>query len=251
MYENEVEMIALRCNKAAMDYLGLNKFKESLSLLQRAELLLNSEEQVPNRLKLLSITFNNLGCYYKKKKQLNMALKYLKDSLEIEMQTEPDNLNLASNHLNICAILSSLGKHKKACAHAKQALALLKLFNGYNPNFITNLVIAYFNCGAELEHLLQHEEALKFYELGYEISNKDLGTTNCLTQNLSNAITKITVIVKNNKAEKNHKGNVNRGFNSIGDIPNKLPFIPLGRIRKSFVKNNTNRMNRTMNSFLY
>ena len=64
---NELEAIVLKYNSVAMDYLKLENYKDSLSLLKKAEEILNSDENdiIPNRLKLMGITLNNLGCYYK------------------------------------------------------------------------------------------------------------------------------------------------------------------------------------------
>ncbi len=82
--------------------------------------------------KLLSITYNNFACLYKRKKNPEEALKYLETALEAER----DQLFLAPNkveantehagtHLNICAILSQLKRHWEAIKVAKQALDVL------------------------------------------------------------------------------------------------------------------------------
>ena len=52
-----------------MDYLGRGNFEQSLKLLKTAEKILQNESQnLDNDLrnKLISLTFNNMGCYYKK-----------------------------------------------------------------------------------------------------------------------------------------------------------------------------------------
>ena len=56
-----------------------------------------------------------------------MALKYLKKSLEIDINSSNDLSSTAGTNLNICAILSHLGKHKKALKHCKVAISLLKM----------------------------------------------------------------------------------------------------------------------------
>ena len=249
MYENEIEELSLKCNKLAMDYLQADKFKESLSLLQRAESLLKSEDSIPNRLKLLSITFNNFGCYYKKKKQPNMALKYLKDSLDIEMQTELDNINLASTHLNICAILSSIGRHEQACKHARQSLSLLEKCTEYNPNLITNLVISYYNCGVELEYLLLKEDALKYYEMGYQVALKELGINHTLTQSLENMITTVAISIKSDIFDRTTRNSSQRRYKSNRTIKGKLPNIMHNRVHDSFSYGNGSKMHRTTKSF--
>jgi len=63
-----------------MDHLGINDFELSFKLLKSTERLLNIDDThehnqvsqavqdlpIETRRRLLSLTFNNLGCYYKK-----------------------------------------------------------------------------------------------------------------------------------------------------------------------------------------
>ena len=52
-----------------MDYLALNSFQLCFKLLKNAErILLSSDLEMSEEMKknLLSLTFNNMGCYYKK-----------------------------------------------------------------------------------------------------------------------------------------------------------------------------------------
>jgi len=57
-----------------MDYLALNHFDLCFKLLKDSESLLlqpplnnlTSDDHLSTRRRLLSLTFNNLGCYYKK-----------------------------------------------------------------------------------------------------------------------------------------------------------------------------------------
>jgi tetratricopeptide (TPR) repeat protein len=113
-----------------MDQLGLNNFSECLSLLKNGEKILISEDQViptAKRNKLLSLTLNNLGCYYKKMEKPNVALQYLKHSLDIEVSlAERDSLNLAGTYLNLCSIYSKLSKHADAVMNAQLAIDLLE-----------------------------------------------------------------------------------------------------------------------------
>lgn len=67
--------------------------------------------------KLAAITYNNLGCYYKKYRRCyarankpKVALKYLNSALELEVSNVEDWVSTAGTHLNICAIHSYLGK---------------------------------------------------------------------------------------------------------------------------------------------
>jgi hypothetical protein len=75
-----VDKFCLESNKIAMDFLATNDFEMCFKLLKNSEkILLNNApeterilgaeiaEMAPeHRRRLLSLTFNNLGCYYKK-----------------------------------------------------------------------------------------------------------------------------------------------------------------------------------------
>lgn len=95
-----------------MDYLATNHFDHCFKLLKNAEKLLlsNDHKMTPEtRNMLLSLTFNNMGCYYKRQDKPNVALFYLKSSLSIEIEDpKTEKLNLAGTHLNLCAIYSKL-----------------------------------------------------------------------------------------------------------------------------------------------
>lgn len=52
----------------------------------------------------------------------NMALKYQSRSLELEIKGGSDAISIASTHLNICAILSSLKRHIEALDYALKSL---------------------------------------------------------------------------------------------------------------------------------
>jgi tetratricopeptide (TPR) repeat protein len=196
---NGYEAIVLRYNKVAMNYLKFNNLKDSLVLLKKADEILNSNEDIniPNRLKLIGITLNNLGCYYKKRKQPKVALSYLKRALEVESQTKSDEINIASSHLNMCAIFSSLSKHQKALHHSKQSLKILQSLyetEGYNYKksitLVTTLVISYYNTAVEYEFLHKYIEAYNHFEKGCEIADSELGLMHPMSINLHAVINK-------------------------------------------------------------
>jgi tetratricopeptide (TPR) repeat protein len=63
---------------------------------------------------------------YRKEKP-NVALFYLKNALEIEINDPlTEELNLSGTHLNLCAIYSKLNKHQSAVYHAKKAIKLIE-----------------------------------------------------------------------------------------------------------------------------
>ena len=83
-----------------------------------------------------AITYNNFACLFRKTNKLRNALHYLEMALQLEYdnlihaeETVPEALSISNPceiHLNICAILSQLGKHEVALHHAMKALALIQ-----------------------------------------------------------------------------------------------------------------------------
>lgn len=108
-------------------------------LLKKAEILTERDEAGR------AVTFNNLACYYRKcvrrharparashartnarrRGKLHAALTYLQKALRIEARLEHVD-NPADTHLNMCAVLSQLGRHSQALEHAQSALILLQ-----------------------------------------------------------------------------------------------------------------------------
>jgi len=76
---------------------------------------------------MLALTYNNLGCYYKRCKKANVSLKYMKQALTLEQCIRQPKSHQASTKLNICAILSQLSKHKEAIKYATSAVSDLMI----------------------------------------------------------------------------------------------------------------------------
>jgi tetratricopeptide (TPR) repeat protein len=221
MSEEEAEEIVLRYNKLAMECLQGNNFRESLVLLQKAESVLELELPMPNRLSLISTTYNNLGCHYKKKGLFQKALSYLRSALEIEEQIDPSPLNIANCFLNISAVFSSMKKHEQAFNYSRQALSVLEQENEPSFQLAKSLSVSYFNCGVELEYLFKPEEAARYYFLGFEIANSELGENDPLTHTFKEVLNKIIV-------QKRTLKGINSSTNR--ETRNKLPYISNFRI---------------------
>lgn len=80
-------------------------FDASLHFLKKAEILCQSS------VNFKSITYNNMACFYRKTNKLKQALNFLQQAIHIENQMEYP-LSLADTHLNMCAVLSQLNRHK-------------------------------------------------------------------------------------------------------------------------------------------
>ena len=91
----------------------------------------------------------------------------------------------ADTHLNTCAVLSQIGRHRGALEHAQSALILLQeeIFGGVvtmggatekkdqppRADRIAVLAIAYHNMGVEQEFLKKFEHSLRSYRKGVEV----------------------------------------------------------------------------------
>merc|ERR1739845_34 len=113
------------------------------------------------RLVLRAVTYNNMGCFYKSMSKLHTALQYLRKAQKIEERSDGKCQNPAGTHLNLCALLSQMGEHQEALQHAERALKFLEA----NPpcesksNSESLICVAYFNLGAEYEHLKKTNQA--------------------------------------------------------------------------------------------
>lgn len=109
---------AIICNILSMSFLQKENFKVALELLRKAESLTEEGD------KYRAVTYNNFACIFRREKKLRSALSYLEKALEIEYNylhysdESVDDclqvLNPTDIHLNICAILSQMGKHELA-----------------------------------------------------------------------------------------------------------------------------------------
>ena len=130
-------------NKKAIDLLTRQELNQSFNLLKNAENLLN---HIDSDDKLHSITFNNLGCFYKSTQKYQAALDMFIKSLSLN---NFDKSLQAGTHLNVCSILSSLGSHKKALDHGLTAVKLLQKIVETDDSHASSLVFAAIAAGQE------------------------------------------------------------------------------------------------------
>ena len=100
------------CNKLSMKILNSGDFSLSLELLKKAELL--SERDLEAQV----ATNNNFAVYYRKIGKLHAAMQYLNKCLTLENKLGVPGV--ADTHLNLCAVLSQLGRHEPALEHAQE-----------------------------------------------------------------------------------------------------------------------------------
>eukprot|EP00742_Colponemidia_sp_Colp-10_P001835 GILJ01001964.1.p1 GENE.GILJ01001964.1~~GILJ01001964.1.p1 ORF type:complete len:357 (+),score=66.01 GILJ01001964.1:139-1071(+) len=207
--------VAELCNLLGVHYLQQENFDLAFDLLKKAEILSDRHESGK------AATYNNLACYYRRMGMLRAALSYLEKALRLESKAESLE-SPADTHLNICAILSQLGKHAAALEHAQSALILLQeelfqfaLTSANGPkdeerskkmqDRIAVLAIAYHNMGVEQEFLKRYEAALVSYRKSVEFAETHLGATHGITTNLKGSLSAAQKQMKTMLAKQNQR----------------------------------------------
>jgi len=166
-------------------------FEKAEALTDPANLHMNSE----SRLVLRAVTYNNMGCFYKSMSKLHTALQYLQKAQKIEERSMGKCQNPAGTHLNLCALLSQMGKHQEALQHSQMALQLLEAnpppVPGNGAQSESMICVAYFNMGAEFEHMKKVTEALWAYERAHQSCLSELGEEHPLSQQISSCLTQL------------------------------------------------------------
>jgi tetratricopeptide (TPR) repeat protein len=208
------KMLIEQCNELGFRSLEDESFAVALELLQKAEFLSRKHSYYPEfgqeRLSLRASTFSHLGFYYRKKNKPAIALKYMERCLQVEEKIEASS---SLTHLNMCAILSQLGRHVAALAHAEKAIYTLQeavtAASSYDADDtlgldesnesaqapqlrdrddVISLAIAYHNLAVELEYLSRFEECLSVYHQACELASSLLGPSHSVTQSLQKAM---------------------------------------------------------------
>jgi|TARA_B110000208_G_scaffold184763_1_gene238994 tetratricopeptide (TPR) repeat protein len=122
------------CNSCAMRLLGRKAFDLAEELLVRAsDMTVRNgplQRHADARIKLRAATMSNFGCYWKSRREYGRALTCLKKAAALEeraLATSVDIDSPATTHLNLCSVLSALGRHAQARDHARVALQILEL----------------------------------------------------------------------------------------------------------------------------
>ncbi|KAG6590914.1 Tetratricopeptide TPR1 [Phytophthora cinnamomi] len=205
--------VMLSYNSVAMQYLAQGQFDQCLAMLRKAEAI-----TAPGNFKrcqaLQILTFNNIGCCYRKLGKLKSALKYLKEAAQIGSGSAHVK-NLSITHLNLCAIQSQLGRHDLALEHAQAAIfhtqeELVSLEDGagnerdedgecnvddrdqaalvdaLDPKTreekIISLAVAYHNLAVELEFNGRGEASLQWYKKALQLVWKYRETNEALCE---------------------------------------------------------------------
>merc|ERR1719262_1047277 len=123
------ERLAVGYNTLGMKHLKDGNTETSCKFFEKAEALTdpaNLHMNPESRLVLRAVTYNNMGCFYKSMSKLHTALQYVRKAQKIEERSNGKCQNPAGTHLNLCALLSQMGKHQEALQHAERARKLLE-----------------------------------------------------------------------------------------------------------------------------
>lgn len=127
----EFEIAAKATSEAGLQLLRVGSNVESANGSEKHESRASSssvsrvERLAAKRARLRSITYNNIGCLYKRRGVPLAALSYLQNALALEVASG-DVHNCSSTHLNLCAAYSALHRYSEALGHAERAIILLQ-----------------------------------------------------------------------------------------------------------------------------
>eukprot|EP00002_Diphylleia_rotans_P025279 TRINITY_DN4997_c0_g1_i1.p1 TRINITY_DN4997_c0_g1~~TRINITY_DN4997_c0_g1_i1.p1 ORF type:complete len:746 (-),score=154.01 TRINITY_DN4997_c0_g1_i1:1937-4174(-) len=187
-----LQWLVEQSNAQAMRALDKGNHVESLKLLRRAKQLSASQgwgfQATKQRLKCRAVTLNNFACYCRRMSNLDEALNYAKSALSIEAQLDiKDVENPAGTLLNICAILSQLGRHAEAHIYCQKTINLLRSQPMDSKN-ATSMGMAYYNLAVEQEHLkVDVETCFHTYRDGIRFCETYLGIDHSFTALLRSA----------------------------------------------------------------
>lgn len=200
------ERLAVGYNTLGMKYLKDGSTEVSCKFFEKAEALTdpaNLHMTSESRLVLRAVTYNNMGCFYKSMSKLHTALQYLRKAQAIEERSGARCQNPAGTHLNLCALLSQMGKHQEALQHSQKALQLLEVAAAEAPaaegsasSSESLICVAYFNMGAEFEHLRKTTEACWAYQRAHDACEKELGGEHALSKQISSCLVQLRAKAK-------------------------------------------------------
>eukprot|EP00889_Picochlorum_renovo_P005810 jgi/Picre1/32840/NNA_008170.t2 len=186
-------------NDLAVRLMEGKQFDQSLIMLQKAEKLLLEKSMedgldqggdgVVTQSHLQTITYNNMGCLYRRMSLPREALVYLEKALAIE-EISGTVHERASTHLNL-----------RAAALVAHDARRNQLLNDANI-----LAMAYHNIGIEHEHLGQMKEAQVSFTRACSIGTKILGSKSATTAAMIRANKLFQH--RNKELHSSHKGSV-------------------------------------------
>lgn len=203
----EIKERVLKLNQEGLQLMKYDNFNDALSYLKEAERFILEEMQIvgshPVLCKLLTVTINNLACYYRKKGHVRSALRYFVQVLSIEKFYLKDTHSMAYSYLNVSTLLSELKKHEEALKFAKRSLLLFSeqyslqnkenLQNNSNKtpeqkeehNFLKSMLGAMINVATLCLKTERFAEAIEVSTNGINKAKENLGPNHLLESRLA------------------------------------------------------------------
>lgn len=163
--------LSKRTFQAAVQCLEANDQKQALTALKLLEEMLTSQGEIAAFITEICELYNQLACSYKRLDKPRLTKSYLEKALHLSRTYKEAPIDRASLHLNMCAVLSALSKHKdavkfgaSAVQYAQEELVNLKLAGETETSQkVTMLAVSYHNLAVEEEHLRNYDAALDWY----------------------------------------------------------------------------------------
>jgi hypothetical protein len=168
-----VERLIVKYNTVAVRSFKQDDYETATALLTNAHNLTEPTrpyfDSSPDlRLRLRGTTYNNLGCMERRRSRLDLAVKYLRLSLE------HDGNQSAVTYLNLGAIYTQMRRPEESVACSRRAIALLNAVGGTSSQNPGLLAIAHHNLAMALE-TLDRDACLSSYETALSVAKSQLG----------------------------------------------------------------------------
>ena len=177
------------------------------------ELLKWTEAAAVQNKRLLPTVYNGMACCLRKEGKHRSALNLLQQAASVAKTTGQTPAVCGNTYLNMCAVLSAVGKHTEALDAAKQALTWLRkglnrlgAASDENPlppsqrqaraDLATMLAMALHNAAVQHEHLQQWRHALAAYYSASRCAANCLGTEHSISATLENAYTQASATIR-------------------------------------------------------
>ncbi|OMJ70063.1 hypothetical protein SteCoe_32048 [Stentor coeruleus] len=171
-HEDFIEDSVEELNHQAMTYLTSENYNQAIFCLNQALFKTNFMAESTKKSSLSALTFNNLGCFYKRLGQVDQALDKFFQSLELESKGLNNLESIANTYMNISVLLALKTEHEQSLRYSFKALNLLKKEIKNNPQLAVLIVNCYSRIGLEYKALKMFQQALQSFKNGYEISSK-------------------------------------------------------------------------------
>ncbi|EAR88819.1 tetratricopeptide repeat protein (macronuclear) [Tetrahymena thermophila SB210] len=222
--------IVKKLNFISIDYLNQGDISSSLKILTKCEQWTQPSDFgfFPD---MRALTLNHIGCTHRRQNNFKKAMLFFEQALKILLNANQRSY-LGITYLNLSALCSQIGQHKKGLEYARMALVESqhefmqlvrsqshKKFQGQlrfknndsqgnlqdenlndiddeedldYQNKINTLVISYHNIAAEEEYFLNYEEALIHYQNSVNTSEEYLGSQSKITQHFKQEFSKFS-----------------------------------------------------------